>query len=127
MSKEYSRSLRVGEQIQRELARMIPQEVKDPRVGLVSISEVRVSSDLAHARIFMTVLGADAEGAAETISILNRAAPFLRHVLGKRLMLRIIPQLNFVYDEALDTGARMTALIESSVASDRKKKSEDQT
>jgi ribosome-binding factor A len=106
MSREYSRSLRVAEQIQRELARLIQTEVKDPRVGMVS-------KDLAHAKVFMTVLGSDAGGAAESVDILNRAAPFLRHALGRRLVLRVTPQLHFVYDETLDTGARLAALIGS--------------
>ncbi len=114
MSREYSRSLRVAEQIQRDLAQLVQTEVKDPRVGMVTISEVRVSKDLAHAKVYMTVLGSDAEGAAESVEILNRAAPFLRHALGRRLVLRVVPQLHFVYDETLDTGARLAALIASS-------------
>jgi ribosome-binding factor A len=121
MSREFSRSLRVAEQIQRELAQLIQTEVKDPRVGMVSISEVRVSNDLAHAKVFMTVIGSDAEGAAESVGILNRAAPFLRHALGRRMVLRIVPQLHFVYDETLETGARLAALIDASVAGGGKK------
>ncbi len=116
MSREYSRSLRVAEQIQRDLAQLIQTEVKDPRVGMVTISEVRVSKDLAHAKVFMTVLGSDAEGAAESVEILNRAASFLRHALGRRLVLRVVPQLHFVYDETLETGARLAALLASSGA-----------
>lgn len=116
MSREYSRSLRVAEQIQRDLAQLIQTEVKDPRVGMATISEVRVSKDLAHAKVFMTVLGSDAEGAAESVGILNRAAPFLRHALGRRLLLRVVPQLHFVYDETLEAGARLAALIASSGA-----------
>lgn len=121
MSKEYSRSLRVAEQIQRDLARLIQTDVKDPRIGMVTISEVRVSSDLAHAKVYMTVLGSDAGGAAESVGILNRAAPFLRHALGQRLLLRIIPQLHFVYDETLDKSARLDALIDASVGGVGKK------
>ncbi len=121
MSKEYSRSLRVAEQIQRDLARLIRTDVKDPRIGMVTISEVRVSTDLAHAKVYMTVLGSDAEGAAESVGTLNRAAPFLRHALGRRLLLRIIPQLHFVYDETLDKGARLDALIDASVGGGGKK------
>ncbi len=121
MSKEYSRSLRVAEQIQRELARLIQTEVKDPRLGMVSISEVRVSNDLAHAKVYMTVIGSDAEGAAESVGILNRTAPYLRHTLGRRLLLRIIPQLHFIYDETLEAGARLSALIDASVGGGGKK------
>ncbi len=121
MSKEYSRSLRVAEQIQRELARLVQTEVKDPRVGMVTISEVRVSNDLAHAKVFVTVIGSDAEGAAESVGILNRAAAYLRHALGQRLLLRITPQLHFVYDETLDKSARLAALIDASIGGGGKK------
>lgn len=121
MPKDYPRSFRIAEQIQRELAQLIRQEVKDPRVGMVTISEVRVSGDLAHARVYMTVLGCDAEGAAESVAVLNHAAPFLRRVMGRRLKVRSIPRLHFVYDEVLESGVRLSALIDSSVASDKKK------
>lgn len=123
MAKEYSRAQRVAEQIQRELAVLIQQEVKDPRVGMVTVSAVKVSSDLAHARVYVTVLeGGTAE---ETVRVLNRAAPFLRHELGRRVVLRILPQLQFVHDEALEAGSRLVALIDASVARDKKKGGKD--
>lgn len=121
MSKEYSRSLRIGEQIQRELAVLIRQEVKDPRLGMVTVSDVKMSPDLSHAKVYVTVLGGEQSGAGETIKVLNRAAAFLRHELGRRLILRIMPQLHFVYDESQEKGARLVSLIDASVAADRKK------
>lgn len=121
MTREFSRSLRVAEQVQRELALLIRQEVKDPRIGMVTVSEVRVSSDLGHATVFVTLLDGDAEATAESVAILNHAAAFLRRALGKRLLLRVVPQLKFVHDEVQESGARLTALIDASVAEDRKK------
>lgn len=120
MAKEFTRAHRVAEQIQRELAVLIQQEIKDPRVGMVTVSSVKVSSDLAHAKVFVTVLDGG-EDAAGTVKILNRAAPFLRHALTRRLILRIMPHLHFVHDEALEAGSRLASLIEASVALDKKK------
>jgi ribosome-binding factor A len=121
MSKEYSRSLRIGEQIQRELAVLIRQEVKDPRLGMVTVSAVKMSPDLSHAKVYVTVLGGEQSAAGETLKALNRAASFLRHELSRRMILRIMPQLHFVYDESQEKGARLVSLIDASVAADKKK------
>lgn len=121
MSKEFSRSLRIGEQIQRELAVLIQQEVKDPRLGMVTISDVKMSPDLSHAKVYVTVLGGEQSAAGDTLKALNHAAAFLRHELGRRVILRIVPQLHFVYDESQEKGARLVSLIDASVAADRKK------
>ena len=121
MSKEYSRSLRIGEQVQRELALLIRQEVKDPRLGMVTVSDVRMSPDLSHAKVYVTVLGGEQSDSGETLKALNRAASFLRHELGRRLVLRVMPQLHFVYDESQEKGARLVSLIDASIAADRKK------
>jgi ribosome-binding factor A len=120
--KEYSRAERIGDQIQRELAMLIRQEIKDPRLGMVTVAAVRVSSDLGHARVYVTVLdGADADA---SVRILNRAAPFLRHALGRRIVMRAVPELRFVYDKAQEAGVRLASLIERSVAMDKKKRGE---
>lgn len=120
MAREFTRGQRVAEQIQRELAVLIQQEVKDPRLGMVTVSAVKVSSDLTHAKVFVTVFEGG-EDAAGTVRILNRAAPFLRHALGRRMVLRITPHLHFVHDEAMEAGSRLASLIEASVAMDKKK------
>lgn len=120
MPKEYSRTERVGEQIQRELAMLIQQEVKDPRIGMVTVSDVKVSPDLAHAKVYITVLDS-AGDKEETVEALNHAANFLRHELAHRLVLRVTPRLQFFYDEAIERGRRLTELIETSVKADRKK------
>ncbi|MCC6302558.1 MAG: 30S ribosome-binding factor RbfA [Gammaproteobacteria bacterium] len=121
MPKEYSRTLRIGEQIRRELAVLIQQEVKDPRLGMVTVAHVKVSQDLSHAKVYVTVLGGEQSSAGETLKALGRAAAFLRHELGRRLVLRVMPQLHFVYDESQEDGARLVSLIDASIAADRKK------
>ena len=113
--KEFPRTRRVGEQIQRELAGLVHEEIKDPRLGLVSISGVEVSSDMAHAKVFISVLGDDAAAAA-SIQVLNNAAGFLRRKLGARMRLRIVPRLQFFHDRSLAEGARMDALIKAAVS-----------
>jgi len=84
MAKEYSRTQRIGDQMQRELAQLIRREVKDPRVGLVTITAVDVSRDVGHAKIFITVMGVEgAEDISQTLKVLNSAAGFLRMQLGR--------------------------------------------
>jgi len=118
MPREFPRTRRVGEQIQRELAGLLHEELKDPRLGMISVSGVEVSRDLAHARVYISVLGGE-EAVSETLKVLNKAAGFLRHQLGQRMRLRVIPQLRFMYDASLAEGARMDALIAAAVAGNR--------
>ena len=115
MPREFPRTRRVGEQIQREVAGILQEEFKDPRLGMISVSGVEVSRDLAHARVYISVLGGEEE-VGETIKVLNKAAGFLRHQLGQRMRLRAVPQLRFLYDESLAEGARMDALIAAALA-----------
>ena len=118
MPREFSRSLRVAEQLQRELAELIRDEVKDPRLGMVSISGVEVSRDMAHAKVFVSVLGEEPVAVA-SLEALNHAAGFLRHELGRRMRLRSVPQLRFIHDRSLEEGARMSALIDAALAGDK--------
>ena len=118
MPKEFSRSRRVGDQIQRELSGLIHEEIKDPRLGMVSISAVSVSRDLGHAKVHVSVLGDDLE-TAESIEVLNKAAGYLRHRLGKLLHIRTVPELKFLLDRSLEEGARIGALINRAIASDK--------
>ncbi len=115
MPREFPRTRRVGEQVQRELAGLVHEEIKDPRLGMVSISGVEVSSDLAHAKVFISVLGDDAAVTA-SLRVLNNAAGFLRRKLGARMRLRVVPRLRFFHDRSLAEGARMDALISRAVA-----------
>jgi len=121
MPREFPRTRRVGEQIQRELAELIRAELKDPRLGMVSISAVEVSRDLSHARVHVSVLG-NATQTAESLKILQHAAGFLRHKLGQGMRMRIIPELHFHLDRSLEEGARISALINRAIASDQENK-----
>ena len=116
MPRDFSRTLRIAEQIQRDLSELIRIEVKDPRVSMVTLTGVEVTSDYAHAKVFFTVIG-DADEIAATGEGLNRAAGFLRRALGGRIKLRSIPQLHFIYDESVERGVRLSRLIDEAVGS----------
>lgn len=123
MPKEYSRTQRIGDQMQRELAQLIQREIKDPRLGLVTITAVDVSRDLSHAKVFVTVMGLEEtpENISQTLRVLKDAAGFLRMMLGKAMQLRTVPQLNFNYDASVRRGAELSALIERAVAQDSRR------
>jgi len=122
MAKEFSRTQCIGDQMQRELALLIQREIKDPRLGLVTITAVDVSRDLSHAKIFITIMGQDEdqEAVKGNLRILNDAAGFLRMQLGKSMKLRTVPQLHFNYDASIRRGVELSSLIERAVAEDRK-------
>src|SRR6185436_19785510 len=120
MKKDSNRTRRVAELIKRELALLIPQSVRDPHVGLVTLTYASVSPDMANASVYFTLLG-NAAKAKETERALNRAAGFLRHELHGRVVLRSIPQLRFYYDESVERGARVSSLIDRAIAEDRPK------
>ncbi|WP_271409231.1 30S ribosome-binding factor RbfA [Pseudomonas sp. Q1-7] len=128
MAKDYSRTQRIGDQMQRELALLIQREIKDPRLGLVTITAVDVSRDLSHAKVFITVMGQDdnVEKVQLNLDILQDAAGFLRMQLGKAMKLRSVPQLHFHYDASIRRGAELSALIERAVAEDRKHQGSDE-
>ena len=117
MPKDYSRSQRIAEQIQRELAELIRFELKDPRVtGLVTITDVEVSQDQAHAKVFFTLLG-DAAQIEEATAGFTRAAGFLRSQLSQRMKLRTVPTLEFKYDASVERGMKLSRLIDEAVGS----------
>ncbi len=122
-SREFHRSQRVAEQIRRELSQLIRDEIDDPRLKLMTITEVRVSRDLGYARVFYSLMDDTADRAAVT-ELLQSAAGFLRGRLGRLLVMRSVPALRFEYDDSAQRGARMSELIESAVASDRRKAGE---
>ena len=117
MPKQSSRARRVAEQIKRELAVLVQSGLKDPRLGLLTISAVEVSPDYAHARIWFTTLKPDPDQ-AQLVELLNHSASFLRRELGKGLRLRITPQLHFQYDNSIENGTRISSLIDSAIAED---------
>lgn len=118
MPKDYSRGRRIADQIQRELSDIIRLEIKDPRVGMVTITDVEVTQDNAHAKVFFTTLGEPVQQEAAGRA-LNHAAGFLRSALAQRLKLRTVPQLRFDYDASVERGMRLSRLIDEAVSSDR--------
>jgi ribosome-binding factor A len=104
------RSDRLAHELKNELSFILAREVKDPRVGFATITQVRVSSDLRHARVFVSVLGSPAQQ-KETFAALHRAGGFIRRQLSGRLKLRHCPDLQFTFDDSLERGARMDKLI----------------
>ena len=119
MKRHSQRAQRVAEQIQREVAQLLRDEVKDPRVGRVTITAVEVSADLSHAKIFVTHL-AGREHADAAMQALQHTAGFLRTELSHRMQLYTVPQLHFAYDDSIETGMRLSQLIDEAVAADRK-------
>lgn len=115
MPKDFSRSSRVVEQIKRELAELIRLEVKDPRVGFITITDVEITPDYAHAKVFFSSLKGK-EGADEIQEGLRRASSFLRRELGRRVRIHTTPELHFVYDNSMEEGSRMSALIDKAMA-----------
>lgn len=127
MPKEYSRSDRVADAVQRILAQAIPREVRDPRLGMVNINAVEVAKDLSLAKVYITLVGeSDAQECKQSVDILNRAASFLRNLVGRELTMRSTPQLQFIYDQSAVRGQQLSSLIDSAIASDNAKRSADE-
>lgn len=109
-----NRSFKVSDQIQRDLSELIARELKDPRVGMITLQGVEVTPDYAHAKVFFSVLTGDPDQALEG---LNQAAGFLRNGLFKRLHIHTVPTLHFVYDRTTERASDMNALIAKAVSS----------
>lgn len=109
--------------MQQELAILVQNELKDPRLGMVTIQAVRVARDYSHAKVYFTLLGGDLDE-QETAKVLNGGASgYLRHCLSQRMRLRVVPNLHFVHDSSIETGAHLTDLIERAIENDNKNKS----
>ncbi len=119
MAREFTRTERVGSQMQRELSTLVRDGLKDPRLGgMVTIQEVRVVRDFSHAKVYFTAMGSETDN-AEITKIMNKSASFLRHELGHRMKLRTIPQLKFVYDDSIKHGSDLSAMIDQAVEIDQ--------
>ncbi|QIM68735.1 30S ribosome-binding factor RbfA [Basfia succiniciproducens] len=122
MSREFKRSDRVAQELQKEIAVILQREVKDPRIGMVTVSDVEVSRDLAYAKIFVTFLfNNDDEAIKQGMKALEKAAPYIRSLVGKAMRLRIVPELRFEYDRSLVEGMRMSNLVTNVVRSDKER------
>ncbi len=120
MAREFSRVDRIGDQMQRELAQLIQREIKDPRVGMVTINDVKVSRDLGYADIYVSLLSteeltAESPEVKQSLAVLNKAAGFLRGQVGRAMKLRVVPHLRFHFDSLLGQSRRMDRLIREAV------------
>lgn len=130
MPKDFSRTARLGEQIRREVANMIQFEMKNPKLGMVTLNSVKVAKDLGYADIYFTVMGAqgetDEEIRATATQILNDASGYLRTQLARMLSIRVTPRLRFHYDETLERGHYLTGLIKEARDKDAQSDTDDQ-
>ncbi len=117
--KEFDRTERIGAELQRELAEILREGVKDPRLKQVTLQEVRVSRDLAHAKVYFTCFPLDEDGVGQERLLNERLAGFLRRQLARKTRFRTVPQLHFRHDESIARGEHLSGLIEEAVASER--------
>jgi ribosome-binding factor A len=120
MAREFSRIDRIGDQMQRELAQIIQREIKDPRVGMITVNAVKVSRDLGYADIYVSLLtteelGAESPEVRESLVVLNKASGFLRGQVGRAMRLRVVPLLRFHFDELQGYSRRLDGLIRKAV------------
>lgn len=121
MPREFSRSERVADALQRELAQLIHTEIDDPRVGMVNVTGVEVNRDLAVAKVFVSFIDdREDQSTVDAIAALNGAAGYLRSQLAGRMAMRSVPVLRFSYDSTAKTGQYLSALIDRAIASDGK-------
>ena len=125
MAREFSRTQRIADQMQKDLAQLIQFEVKDPRMGMVTISHVKVAKDLGYADVYITVLPigeqTQEDAVAVSLEVLRSAAGFLRHELAKKIKLRVMPQLRFHFDASIERGRHLHSLIEKAARELREK------
>jgi len=114
MPREFTRSDRVSDAIQRLLAQLIPQEIRDPRIGMVNINDVTVTRDMAFAKVYVTFVGNDSDEQG-----VEGAAGFLRTLLAKEMNMRTVPRLQFLYDKTAIRGQELSNLIDRAVADDK--------
>ena len=121
MAKEFARTDRVGDFLKKELALLIQREMRDPRVGMVSITDVEVTRDLSYAKVFITFLGVEGDEAVrEGVKVLNGASGYLRSLLSKTHRMRTTPKITFLYDKSVSQGSYLSGLIDRAVSDDRR-------
>ncbi|MBR9726471.1 30S ribosome-binding factor RbfA [Shewanella intestini] len=121
MAKEFSRTRRIAQQLQQELAMVLQRDIKDPRVGFVTVNDVEVSRDLSYAKVFVTFFEEDEALVQEKIDALTVAAPYVRTLIAGRMKLRVMPELRFVYDASLVEGMKMSNLVSQVISNDKQK------
>ncbi|EPM8541123.1 30S ribosome-binding factor RbfA [Proteus mirabilis] len=132
MARDFSRAQRVSQEMQKEIAIILQREVKDPRIGMATVSGVEISRDLAYAKVFVTFFNlsageeSDEEMVENGLKALNEAAGFIRSLLGKAMRLRVVPELTFAYDNSLVEGMRMSNLVSNVVKDDEKRRHKEE-
>lgn len=128
MAKTFSRAQRVAQELQKEIAIILQREIKDPRLGgMVTVSGVDLSRDLAYAKVFVTFLNDNTpEQVTEGVKVLNDAVGYIRTLVGKAMRLRIVPELTFVYDNSLVEGMRMSNLVTNVIRKDNERHNEEE-
>ncbi|MGL4735209.1 MAG: 30S ribosome-binding factor RbfA [Enterovibrio sp.] len=126
MAKEFSRVQRVEQQLQKEIALILQREIKDPRIGMVTVSSVESSRDLAYAKVYVTFFTLGSQTPEEGLAALRDAAGFIRSLLGKVIRLRVTPELTFVYDQSLTEGMRISNLVTQAVNNDKVNRPDDE-
>ncbi|MEM9100830.1 MAG: 30S ribosome-binding factor RbfA [Pseudomonadota bacterium] len=123
---EFSRTQRVADQMQREIALLLQREIKDPRLKLTTVAGVDVTKDLSLAKVYVTFLDADEKDEiSQRIKLLSNAAGFFRSQLSKAMRLRVVPEIRFYYDESVKRGSEMDSLIQKALAKDKKSEEPD--
>jgi ribosome-binding factor A len=117
---------RIQEQVREEVSQMLATEVRDPGVGLVTVTRAKVTADLSLARVYWTIMG-DAAERKKTAKALERAAPFIRHLLSERLTLRRSPEVKFIFDESVAAQDRIEQIIQEIHAEDAARKNDEPT
>ena len=124
MAKEFGRADRVSQQIQREIAMILQREIKDPRVGMATVSDVELTRDLQHAKVFVTFFLNEEDNIEAGIKVLNDASGYIRILMGKAMKLRVVPEIRFVYDKTLVEGMRISNLVTNTVRDDQLRRGE---
>jgi ribosome-binding factor A len=123
MAKAFNRSSRVGHELQKEIAIILQREIKDPRLGMVTVSGVDISRDLSYAKVFVTFLNdEDPQVIEQGLNVLNDAKGYIRTLIGKAMRLRIIPEIKFFYDESLVKGMQMSSLVSDVIKQDNERR-----
>ncbi|WP_299495486.1 30S ribosome-binding factor RbfA [uncultured Shewanella sp.] len=126
MAREFSRTRRIAQQLQQELAQVLQRDMKDPRIGMVTVNDVDVSRDLSYAKVYVTFFDEDEKRVQDKLAALETAAGYVRSLVAGRMKLRVMPELRFIYDASLVEGMRMSNLV-SRVISDDEAKQQKQT
>lgn len=127
MSREFKRSDRVAQELQKEIAVILQREVKDPRIGMATVSDVEISRDLAYAKVYVTFLfDNDPEAVQRGLEGLNKASGYIRTLVGKAMRLRIVPEIKFFYDQSLVEGMRMSNLVTDVIRKDQQRAVSDE-